>query len=52
MCELITRQWLIADQLPLQSNRLGSRVHPASETGRLSHTHRGAVGFNGDDRAL
>lgn len=52
VCVVITWQRLVAGQFPLQSDRLGSAVHPAPEAGRLPHTHCSTVGLNGDDWAL
>ena len=52
VCVVITWQRLVAGQFPLQSDRLGSAVHPAPEAGRLPHTHCSTVGLNGDDWTL
>lgn len=49
---VITWQWLVAGQFPFKSDRLGSTVHSAPETGRLPHSHRSTVGLNGDDWTL
>ena len=52
VCVVITWQCLVVGQFPFQSDRLGSAVHPAPETGRLAHTHCSTVGLDGDDWTL